>query len=90
MHEHVVTRPAPGHVQRERVRAQVGVAEQHALGPARRAAGHQQDGAALLMTSGTTGRPKGVLLSHANLRANTLALHATWGWSRDDVLVHAL
>jgi malonyl-CoA/methylmalonyl-CoA synthetase len=48
------------------------------------------DIAALLYTSGTTGRPKGVPVTHAALRANTLALHAAWRWSADDVLVHAL
>jgi len=52
-----------------------------------RAAG---DLASLIYTSGTTGRSKGAMLSHGNLAANALALHAAWGFSPDDVLLHAL
>jgi malonyl-CoA/methylmalonyl-CoA synthetase len=48
------------------------------------------DTAVLLYTSGTTGRPKGAMLTHANLAANALALHRAWGWRPDDVLLHAL
>ena len=48
------------------------------------------DTAVLLYTSGTTGRPKGAMLTHANLAANGLALHRAWGWRPDDVLLHAL
>jgi malonyl-CoA/methylmalonyl-CoA synthetase len=46
--------------------------------------------AALLYSSGTTGRPKGIMLTHRNLLSNTEALVQTWGLTDDDVLLHAL
>ncbi len=46
--------------------------------------------AALLYTSGTTGAPKGVPLSHGNLASNAAALVRSWAFTRDDVLIHAL
>ncbi|MFT7528516.1 MAG: malonyl-CoA/methylmalonyl-CoA synthetase [Arenicella sp.] len=48
------------------------------------------DTAALLYSSGTTGVPKGIMLSHRNLASNARALVEAWGFNREDRLLHAL
>ena len=49
-----------------------------------------QTPAAMLFTSGTTGRPKGAVLTHGNLAPNCRTLSEVWGFSADDVVLHVL
>ena len=59
-------------------------------GPAAGIVPRPDDTALLAYTSGTTGRPKGVPLTHREVAVSIRAVMAAWRWQADDVLVHAL
>jgi acyl-CoA synthetase (AMP-forming)/AMP-acid ligase II len=58
--------------------------------PATSIVARPHDAALLAYTSGTTGKPKGVPLTHRQLTVSIRAAMAAWQWHADDVLLHAL
>jgi len=50
----------------------------------------EDDTAALLYSSGTTGRPKGIMLTHGNVGSNAMSLKDAWEFTANDCLLHAL
>src|SRR5207302_4613345 len=58
--------------------------------PATEVAARPDEVALLAYTSGTTGRPKGVPLTHRQVAVSIRSAMTAWRWDADDVLVHAL
>ena len=50
----------------------------------------EDDTAALLYSSGTTGQPKGIMLTHGNIGSNAKTLQEAWEFTANDCLLHAL
>ncbi len=46
--------------------------------------------AMILYTSGTTGKPKGVVTTHHNIQSQVTSLISAWGWSAEDRILHVL
>ncbi|MFF8439840.1 acyl-CoA synthetase [Streptomyces californicus] len=88
------TAGTPGGAEPGSVAAGPGGAEPGAAGPGSAAAAGDAAGpeapALVVYTSGTTGPPKGAVLPRRAVAASLDALEDAWGWTGDDVLVHAL